>query len=228
MGVIPEDGARRSDPRGQRVPRGRAARRRRRWPSTSAAATTGASGTPRAATIRSPRSCSTSSTSICSCWSTSPSAPARSSRCASCRANKGVVLGLVSSKVPAARVPGRSCIRRIEDASRYVPLDNLALSPQCGFASSLEGNLLTEDEQWQKLQLVADTARKVWNDDIAWPHFTSLFPIPSFQTSTRPARCWRPLAPSCRWRTARHPRASWRRRHPPTRCSSPTPRSPPT
>ena len=52
---------------------------------------------------------------------------------------------------------------RIDEASRYVPLENLAISPQCGFASSLEGNLLTEDEQWQKLQLVTDTARKVWN-----------------------------------------------------------------
>ena len=76
--------------------------------------------------------------------------------------NKGVVLGLISSKVPNLE-PQALLLRRIEEASRYVPLDNLALSPQCGFASSLEGNLLTEDEQWQKLQLVADTARKVWN-----------------------------------------------------------------
>jgi 5-methyltetrahydropteroyltriglutamate--homocysteine methyltransferase len=45
-----------------------------------------------------------------------------------------------------------------------MPLENLALSPQCGFASVFEGNLLTEDEQWRKLQLVADTARKVWGD----------------------------------------------------------------
>ncbi len=74
---------------------------------------------------------------------------------------KGVVLGLVSSKVPQLE-PQDLLIRRIEDASRYIPLDNLALSPQCGFASSLEGNLLTEDEQWQKLHLVADTARAIW------------------------------------------------------------------
>ena len=53
---------------------------------------------------------------------------------------------------------------RIEDASRYVPLENLALSPQCGFASTMEGNLMTEDEQWSKLQLVVDTAREVWDD----------------------------------------------------------------
>ena len=76
--------------------------------------------------------------------------------------NKGVVLGLVSSKVPQLE-PQDVLLGRIDEASRYVPLENLAISPQCGFASSLEGNLLTEDEQWQKLQLVTDTARKVWN-----------------------------------------------------------------
>jgi 5-methyltetrahydropteroyltriglutamate--homocysteine methyltransferase len=76
--------------------------------------------------------------------------------------NKGVVLGLVSSKVPQLESRDQLC-RRIEEASRYVPLANLALSPQCGFASTLEGNLLTENEQWQKLQLVADTARAIWN-----------------------------------------------------------------
>jgi len=76
--------------------------------------------------------------------------------------NKGVVLGLVSSKVPQLE-PQDMLLGRIDEASRYVSLENLAISPQCGFASSLEGNLLTEDEQWQKLQLVTDTARKVWN-----------------------------------------------------------------
>jgi 5-methyltetrahydropteroyltriglutamate--homocysteine methyltransferase len=76
--------------------------------------------------------------------------------------SKGVVLGLVSSKVPEIESRDLLC-RRIDEASRYVPLENLALSPQCGFASTLEGNLLTEDEQWQKLQLVAETARKIWN-----------------------------------------------------------------
>jgi 5-methyltetrahydropteroyltriglutamate--homocysteine methyltransferase len=52
--------------------------------------------------------------------------------------------------------------RRIDEASKHVPLENLALSPQCGFASTMEGNLLTEEEQWQKLKLVVDTAKKVW------------------------------------------------------------------
>ena len=55
-------------------------------------------------------------------------------------------------------------VRRVDDACRYVALHNLAISTQCGFASSLEGNLLTEDEQWQKLQRVVETARKVWAD----------------------------------------------------------------
>ena len=52
--------------------------------------------------------------------------------------------------------------RRIDEASKYVPLENLALSPQCGFASTAEGNLLTQDEQRRKLELVADVAREVW------------------------------------------------------------------
>ena len=53
-------------------------------------------------------------------------------------------------------------MRRIDDATRYVPLERLALSPQCGFASTEAGNLLSEDEQWRKLELVVDTVRKVW------------------------------------------------------------------
>jgi 5-methyltetrahydropteroyltriglutamate--homocysteine methyltransferase len=74
---------------------------------------------------------------------------------------KGVVLGLVSSKVPEVESVDE-LRRRIEEASRYVPLERLSLSPQCGFASTAEGNLLSEEEQWRKLQLVADTAREVW------------------------------------------------------------------
>ena len=74
---------------------------------------------------------------------------------------KMVVLGLISSKRPQLESPS-DLIRRIEEASRYVPLENLALSPQCGFASTMEGNLLTEAEQWVKLDLVVETAREVW------------------------------------------------------------------
>ena len=75
---------------------------------------------------------------------------------------KTVVLGLVSSKKPELEDQAE-LIRRIEEASKYVPLERLALSPQCGFASMAEGNLLTEDDQWAKLRLVLDTARKVWS-----------------------------------------------------------------
>ena len=74
---------------------------------------------------------------------------------------KAVVLGLVSSKIPQLE-PRDQLIRRIEDASRHVPLENLAVSPQCGFASTMEGNLLSEQDQWRKLELVVDTARQVW------------------------------------------------------------------
>jgi len=74
---------------------------------------------------------------------------------------KTVVLGLVSSKVPRMEDPA-ALRQRIEEASRYVPMENLALSPQCGFASTAEGNLLTEQQQWAKLKLVVDTARRVW------------------------------------------------------------------
>jgi 5-methyltetrahydropteroyltriglutamate--homocysteine methyltransferase len=76
---------------------------------------------------------------------------------------KMVVLGLVSTKLPDMETADQ-LLRRIEEASKYVPLDQLALSPQCGFASGMEGNLLTEDQQWRKLELVVDTARKVWAD----------------------------------------------------------------
>jgi len=75
--------------------------------------------------------------------------------------DKTVVLGLVSSKLPKLESQDQ-LKRRIDEASKYVPLENLAISPQCGFASTMEGNLLTEDEQWRKLKLVVDTATQVW------------------------------------------------------------------
>jgi 5-methyltetrahydropteroyltriglutamate--homocysteine methyltransferase len=75
--------------------------------------------------------------------------------------DKRVVLGLVTSK--HGRLEDRAVLlRRIEDATRYVPLENLAISPQCGFASVVEGNIITPADQWAKLQLVVDTAREVW------------------------------------------------------------------
>jgi len=74
---------------------------------------------------------------------------------------KTVVLGLVSTKRPALERK-QDLLRRIEEAARFIPLEQLAISPQCGFASTMEGNLLTEEEQWAKLQLVVDVAREVW------------------------------------------------------------------
>ena len=75
---------------------------------------------------------------------------------------KAVVLGLVSSKLTKLE-SSDELIQRTKEASQYVPLENLALSPQCGFASTMEGNMLTEDEQWAKLRLVVETARLVWS-----------------------------------------------------------------
>jgi 5-methyltetrahydropteroyltriglutamate--homocysteine methyltransferase len=72
-----------------------------------------------------------------------------------------VVLGLVSSKTPRLESPD-ALRARIDEAARIIPLDRLALSPQCGFASTHEGNRLAPDEQRKKLELVARTAREVW------------------------------------------------------------------
>lgn len=75
--------------------------------------------------------------------------------------NKKVVLGLVTTKTPKLE-DKQSVIARIKEASKYVPLENLYLSPQCGFASCEIGNKLTEEEQWAKLKLVKEIAEEVW------------------------------------------------------------------
>ena len=75
--------------------------------------------------------------------------------------DKMVVLGLISSKESALESQDY-LVERIEEASQYVPLERLALSPQCGFASTAPGNLLTEEQQWRKLELVAETCGRVW------------------------------------------------------------------
>src|ERR1700722_455985 len=75
--------------------------------------------------------------------------------------DRTVVLGLVSSKKPALESKDE-LKQRIEQASAFIPLERLALSPQCGFASTLEGNLLTFADQEAKLRLVAETAAEVW------------------------------------------------------------------
>ena len=74
---------------------------------------------------------------------------------------KNVVLGLITSKTPALESVD-AVRRRIDEASRYVPLEHLALSTQCGFASIARGNLLSLEDQWRKLELVVETARAVW------------------------------------------------------------------
>jgi 5-methyltetrahydropteroyltriglutamate--homocysteine methyltransferase len=74
---------------------------------------------------------------------------------------KTVVLGLVTTKEPKLESQD-DLRRRIDEAARFVPLENLAISTQCGFASVAAGNLLSIDDQWRKLALVVDTARKVW------------------------------------------------------------------
>jgi 5-methyltetrahydropteroyltriglutamate--homocysteine methyltransferase len=74
---------------------------------------------------------------------------------------KRVVLGLVTTK--RGTLEDKDTLkRRIDEASRYVPLEQLCLSPQCGFSSTVEGNVLTEQEQFAKLRLIVETAREVW------------------------------------------------------------------
>jgi 5-methyltetrahydropteroyltriglutamate--homocysteine methyltransferase len=74
---------------------------------------------------------------------------------------KTVVLGLVTSK--SGRLESRDELkRRVEEAAKYVPLEQLCLSPQCGFASTEEGNILSEDEQWAKLAMIVELAEEIW------------------------------------------------------------------
>jgi 5-methyltetrahydropteroyltriglutamate--homocysteine methyltransferase len=75
--------------------------------------------------------------------------------------DKLVVLGLVTSK--SGILESRDILtRRVEEAARYVDLDQLCLSPQCGFSSTEEGNVLAEADQWSKLRLIVDLADEVW------------------------------------------------------------------
>ena len=75
--------------------------------------------------------------------------------------DKKVVLGLITTKTPALENK-KAVIARIHEAAKYIPLDRLCLSPQCGFASCEIGNKLTEEEQWDKLRLVKEIAEEVW------------------------------------------------------------------
>ena len=82
-------------------------------------------------------------------------------RCRRQVGKKIVVVGVITSK--SGELENKEDIkRRLAEASQYAPLDQLALSPQCGFASTEEGNLLAEEEQWAKLKLAVDVANEVW------------------------------------------------------------------
>jgi 5-methyltetrahydropteroyltriglutamate--homocysteine methyltransferase len=75
--------------------------------------------------------------------------------------DKMVVLGLVTSKT--GRLESKDDVkRRIDQAAKFIPLEQLCLSPQCGFASTEEGNTLAEDEQWAKLRMIVEVAKEVW------------------------------------------------------------------
>ena len=77
--------------------------------------------------------------------------------------DKKVVLGLITTKTPQLEEK-EVVIKRIHEATKYIPLDRLYLSPQCGFASCEIGNKLTEEEQWAKLKLVKEIAEEVWGE----------------------------------------------------------------
>ena len=77
--------------------------------------------------------------------------------------DKKVVLGLITTKSPELE-DKETVIKRIYEAAKYIPLERLCLSPQCGFASCEIGNKLTEEEQWAKLKLVKEIAEEVWKD----------------------------------------------------------------
>jgi 5-methyltetrahydropteroyltriglutamate--homocysteine methyltransferase len=79
------------------------------------------------------------------------------------RGGPRVVLGLVTSKRPALESKD-ALKRRVDEAAKYVPLEQLCLSPQCGFSSTVDGNVLTVDEEAAKLRLVVETAREIWDD----------------------------------------------------------------
>ena len=75
-----------------------------------------------------------------------------------------MVLGLVTSKTGTLEQPD-AVKARIEEAAKFAPLNQLCLSPQCGFASTEAGNTLAEEEQWAKMRMIVDIARDVWGGD---------------------------------------------------------------
>ena len=142
--------------------RSKASRPTWRSPCIPAAAISARPSSRRAATNSSPSSCSATPISTAISSNTTASAPAASSRCGIFpKGKKQLVLGLVTSK--SGKLEKKDDIkRRIDEATKYVALDQLCLSPQCGFASTEEGNVLAEDEQWAKLRMIVEIADEVW------------------------------------------------------------------
>ena len=114
-----------------------------------------------AATSRWRRPCSTPSTCTAISWSTTPTAPAASSRCASCR-RASRWCSASSPRRPERWNPRTRSSAASTRRRSSCPLDQLCLSPQCGFASSEEGNVLAEEEQWAKLRMIVEIADEVW------------------------------------------------------------------
>jgi 5-methyltetrahydropteroyltriglutamate--homocysteine methyltransferase len=77
--------------------------------------------------------------------------------------HKKVVLGIISSKKREMETIDGLC-KRIEEAAQYMPLENMCVSPQCGFSSTHHGNDMSDDDQWRKMELVVNTAIKVWGE----------------------------------------------------------------
>ncbi len=96
-------------------------------------------------------------------WSSTTRARELSRPCVSFPKARRLSLGLLTSK--RGELEKKDDVkRRIDEAAKYVPLDQICLSPQCGFSSTSEGNALTVDQQFQKLRLVVETAREIWRD----------------------------------------------------------------
>jgi hypothetical protein len=113
------------------------------------------------ATSRSPRSCSTSSISTRSSSSTTIRARATSRRCASCPRARPWFSAW--SPPSSASLESKDDVkRRIDEATKFVDIDQLALSPQCGFASTVHGNDITTEQQADKIRLVIEVAEEVW------------------------------------------------------------------
>ena len=105
--------------------------------------------------------CSTSCRMTVSCWNTTLPAPAARATSVRAEGQGVVVLGLVSTKGPELEKLD-DLKRRIDEATKFISLDQLAVSPQCGFASDIVGNRINIDRQKRKLERVVETARQVW------------------------------------------------------------------